>query len=653
MKAMASRLIVVLALCAHPGTVWASLRTLPEQYQGHGSVSPLSDKHATRCQQAATWIWQQVDVPPQGYCLVFGGRAGRLARALAERSDMKIVSVDPDPRLIQQGRMQLRDTGLYGRRITLHCQDLARLRYRDYTAALVVCESVIESGLLPGDPQEMFRMVRPHGGRLVIGQPRGCDQVLEKERLIQWMNRLDHPYEVIDGPAGLWAVLERGPLPGAGAWTHMWADAANTGCSQETGIRNDFQVLWFGAPGPRIMVDRHWRPMSPLYQHGRFIVPGDNRLVCLDAYNGARYWDLDLPRCARVAIMRDCGWLALAEDHVYAVGGSRCHKIEVAKGQVESVWQLPEKDLDWGYIAVDQTGVYGSLQRRGASRLTGDYKDLQQAFRGNQISRKDNQPTIVSQGVFCCDPQDGQRLWTYHPDQAVIANPTICLGEAGVFFWESHCPEAVDNPQARVTPSVFCQGSHAYLVKLDKQTGRLLWRKQLDLNCQHIMYLSYSQGKLISSTCSTQENTYRYHLLTCKAEDGSVIWQRDVPSGFSNRDTDHGKQDKHPMVIGDTVCFKFGSFDLSSGESLAYRFTTSNCADCSASATHIFGRNQGVPTMYAFGDENKDGQPLCTAMRPGCYISIIPAGGMILLPSFSAGCTCGYTLQTTIGWLPK
>jgi hypothetical protein len=105
--------------------------------------------------------------------------------------------------------------------------------------------------------------------------------------------------------------------------------------------------------------------------------------------------------------------------------------------------------------------------------------------------------------------------------------------------------------------------------------------------------------------------------------------------------------------MGNTVCFKFGSFDLSSGKSLDYSFTTSNCAGCSASDTHVFGRNGGVPTMYAFGDANKDGKPLSTAMRPGCYISIIPAGGMMLLPSFSAGCTCGYTLQTTIGWLPK
>lgn len=620
-----------------------------------GCLSPLhaDDDRTVLYRRAADVILQQARIPNQAYCLVYGGGQGRLSYELAQKTEFKILSVEPDPNLVALGRARLRDAGLYGRRVTLHCRDLARLPYRDYAAALLVCESVIASGRLPGDPREMFRMLRPHGGLLVIGQPQGCPRKLDKTDLIQWMDQLDHPYRLIDGAQGLWAVLERRPLPGAGEWTHMWADAANTGCSQEKGIKDDFEVLWFGEPGPRIMVDRHWRPMAPLYKNGRFFVPGDNHLVCLDAYNGARYWDLQLPPSARIAIMRDCGWLALAQDHLYAAIDNTCHKIGVTDGHVDAVWRLPETDLDWGYIAFDQGKVFGSLQGQGASRLSINYYDRAKAFRGNQISRKDNQPTIVSQGIFCCDAGDGRRLWTYNAKQAVIANPTICIGADGVYFWESTCPEAVANPQARVAPGVFSRGAHEHLVKLDKQSGRLLWRKQIDVSFRHIFYMSYAQGKLISSGCSTQQGEYWYHILCCNACDGSMAWQKDLSSGFANSDTDHGKQDKRPMIIGSALCFKFGSFDLSSGKSLDYSFNTTNCAGCSASDTHVFGRNGGVPTMYAFGDPNPDGKPLCTTMRPGCYISIIPAGGLILLPSFSAGCTCGYTLQTTIGWLPK
>ncbi len=162
---------------------------------------------------------------------------------------------------------------------------------------------------------------------------------------------------------------------------------------------------------------------------------------------------------------------------------------------------------------------------------------------------------------------DGQRLWTYNAAQAVIANPTICIGDEGIYFWESNCPEALNNPQARVAPGVFSEGAHEHLVKLDKRSGRLLWRRQIDISFQHIFHLSYSQGKLISSGCSTQQGEYWYHVLTCDADDGSIIWQKDLSSGFANSDTDHGKQDKRPMIIANTVCFKFGSFDLSTGES--------------------------------------------------------------------------------------
>jgi hypothetical protein len=39
---------------------------------------------------------------------------------------------------------------------------------------------------------------------------------------------------------------------------------------------------------------------------------------------------------------------------------------------------------------------------------------------------------------------------------------------------------------------------------------------------------------------------------------------------------------------------------------------------------------------------------LSTTTRPGCWINIIPAGGMILIPEASAGCTCGYAIQTSL-----
>ena len=40
-------------------------------------------------------------------------------------------------------------------------------------------------------------------------------------------------------------------------------------------------------------------------------------------------------------------------------------------------------------------------------------------------------------------------------------------------------------------------------------------------------------------------------------------------------------------------------------------------------------------------------------IRPGCWINIIPAGGMVLIPEASSGCTCGYPMQTSVGYVPE
>jgi hypothetical protein len=44
---------------------------------------------------------------------------------------------------------------------------------------------------------------------------------------------------------------------------------------------------------------------------------------------------------------------------------------------------------------------------------------------------------------------------------------------------------------------------------------------------------------------------------------------------------------------------------------------------------------------------------LNTSVRPGCWINIIPAGGLILIPEASAGCTCGYAIQTSLALAPR
>jgi hypothetical protein len=42
-----------------------------------------------------------------------------------------------------------------------------------------------------------------------------------------------------------------------------------------------------------------------------------------------------------------------------------------------------------------------------------------------------------------------------------------------------------------------------------------------------------------------------------------------------------------------------------------------------------------------------------TVSRPGCWINMIPAGGLVLIPEASSGCTCGFSLQTSVAYIPQ
>ena len=644
-----SQLLIVLAFAASyaawPVSSSRAVQTIPSP-----AVSdPLAhaypqDALTSLYEQAAKYILEQTGYDKKkGHCFVFGAAQGRLAHEIAKRSDLYLFATEQDKDNVTAAREALLSANVYGNRITLHHGSLDKLRYNDYGAALVVSDTVISQGKCSGSAAEMFRMVRPDGGIALIGQPLDCPKKLKRAHLEQWLTQGNLEYEITEDDNGLWARIERGPLPGAGEWTKMWADLGNTACSQDQRITGDWRVLWFGQPGPRILVERHARAMTDLYKNGKWIIPGAHRVTCVDAYNGARLWQLRIPDSSRVGINSDAGWVTLNDDHVYVVAQDKCLKVDADTGARQDTFQCPTKNMDWGYIAVDGSLLFGSEQKKDASIIRG--------VGGNhwRTSHGDNRAVITSRSLFCLNERTGQQIWTYQAN-SVIANPTICISDDAVFFIESQAPDAVTAKDGRVPLAAFTQGESEYLVKLSKLSGKVLWRKQHDLNVRHSIYLSYSDGILLASGARTDQ-TYVYDLSAFKAENGALIWAKiGINSGKAN--DSHGYQDKHPMIVGNSVYFKYGSFNLHTGDSLEFTFGSSNCSDFAASATHLFGRNEGCASIYSLAD-NGAAQTLSPAIRPGCYISVIPAGGIIMLPAYSSGCTCDYPIQTTITWQPQ
>jgi outer membrane protein assembly factor BamB len=640
-----SQLMIILAF-AVSYTVWPAQSSPAVQIKPSPSgFHPYPQDALTPLyKQAAKHILEQTGYnKKKGHCFVFGAARGRLAYEIAKRSEVYLFATEQDKDSVDSARESLLSANMYGSRITLHHGSLDTLRYNDYSAALVISDTVISQGRCSGSAAEMFRMVRPDGGIAFIGQPRGCPKKLKRAHLEQWLTQGHLTYEITEDENGLWARIERGPLSGAGQWTKMWGDLGNTACSQDQRITGDWRVLWFGQPGPRILVERHARAMTDLYKNGKWIIPGAHRVTCVDAYNGARLWQLQIPDSSRVGINSDAGWVTVTDDHVYVVAQDKCLKIDPDTGVRQDTFQCPSEDTDWGYIAADSSLLFGSVQKKDASIIRG--------VGGNhwRTSHGDDRPVITSRSLFCLNARTGRPIWTYQAN-SVIANPTICISHDAIFFIESQAPDAVTSKDGRIPLDAFTQGTSEHLAKLSKRTGKLVWRKQHDLAHRHSLYLSYASGILLASGAHT-DRTYVYDVSAFNAENGVLIWAKaDINSNKAN--DSHGYQDKHPMIVGNSVYFKYGSFNLHTGKSLDFTFGSSNCSDFAASSTHLFGRNQGCASIYSLANSGAT-QRLSPMIRPGCYISIIPAGGIIMLPAYSSGCTCDFPIQTTIAWQPQ
>jgi hypothetical protein len=74
------------------------------------------------------------------------------------------------------------------------------------------------------------------------------------------------------------------------------------------------------------------------------------------------------------------------------------------------------------------------------------------------------------------------------------------------------------------------------------------------------------------------------------------------------------------------------------------------CGTISASATAFFFRESN-PTLFDLTTNTYD--KVTTSTRPGCWINMIPAGGLLLIPEASSGCTCDYPIQTSLAFLPR
>lgn len=422
---------------------------------------------AATAQRAAETVVkaQALGAGDRGYALVLGVDDGALVAALARTGKQRVIAIEPDTAKAEAVRAALDSAGLYGNASLVIDTSLDRLPLSNLFADVVVSEAALSGALPPFNPEEIRRMIKPCGGALLL--PDSPEARALRDALAQ-----GGEFTARDGEP-TWVAAVRGPLPGAGAWTHQYADAGNTACSDDTRVRGPLGVLWFGNPGPAQMVERHARAAAPLAQDGRMFVQGENVVMAYDAYNGAQLWERQIPGAVRVRVDSDMSNFALGENALYVAADTDCFRLDPATGETVRTFTLPEHGdtpARWGYLACVENAVIGTV----SAPLENRYSNLWDVMLGEDGGWRSLEEIAVELDL---DPPEIESM---RQIQASFPKPNVEAyqrAQQNGFMWHHMSPwpawGSIESPMGAVTQNIMAGNT---LFALDADSGALRWR---------------------------------------------------------------------------------------------------------------------------------------------------------------------------------
>jgi outer membrane protein assembly factor BamB len=652
--------------------------------------------------RAAERIVAETDIT-RGFCVVLGSGRGRLAVALARLTELQIYCIDPDPDDVAKARAAIDTAGLYGQRIAVQHASLHDLPIPDYFANLIVSDDVLAEGKLDASAKELFRILKPFGGVAYLGQPDGvARRALDADALATWLADSAAPPAEVSREHGVWVSVNRGPLAGAGSWTHLYGNPANTTNSGDHRVQTPLGVLWFGRPGPEHMVERHARAAGPVSLDGRLFIQGENIVMAHDAYNGVELWKREIPGALRVRVDVDGSNLALTKQGLFIAARDHAYRLDPATGETLVVYDVPGTSTDapkrWGYIAGVGDTIYGTSSSPLAEEYGARWQNVSEHEVDNRNARgkfftgggdwRYMQPwpdwgredtwkgalterMIVSDSVFALDGDSGDVRWQ-HPGR--IGHCTISISDDTLFFADSNVTEAQKIEAVAARWAKYGKLTHEddevtddkdydvrRLVAVDVESGDKRWERIVDLTGSggNKLGTAYYDGQLMIFGHFSNHDGGQWakgglswrRVTVLSSSDGSDIWSKEL--NYLRR----------PLVVGEELIVEPRACDIRTGEFLTrYHPVTGetvpwefkrgghSCGVTTASAYCFFLRSDSM-TYYDF--QQDQGMLPLGGTRAGCWINMIAANGLLMIPEASAGCTCSFPIRSTQVMAPR
>ncbi len=542
----------------------------------------------------------------EGYCADLGCGDGALALALARRTSLTIFAIDKDPGNVALARKTLAAAGLYGTRVTVLEGDSAAAPFPDFFADLVVSGRSTLRGEGPPPAGTVARVLRPYGGVACFGAP------------------------------GALTTTTRPAPAGAGDWTHQYYDAGNLGCSPEALARGPLRVLWFRDPEFGVP-SRHGRGPAPLVLAGRMYVEGTDALRCVNVYNGRTLWECALPGVLTAYdqdhLMGTAGTgsnMCVTADGLYAQTSARCLRLDPVTGKQLAAFDSP--------LLPDGTpGAWGAIACAGGV-LLGTLADTAHIVKWRFQAGDMRTQFTESWLLFALDALDGRELWRFAPVHRIRHN-ALAVGGGRVY--------CIDRPVARGdrldAPTNVPAPKHppGTLVALRLSDGRKVWTASKDIfgtmlivsEAHDVLLMAYQDTRFkLASEIGGRMAAFR-------ASTGERLW--DVRAAYRSR----------PIVNDRTIYAEPGAWDLLTGApregfALARSYGCGTISGCrslllfrSATLGYVDLEKGGATANYG-------------GIRPGCWVNVIPAGGLVLMPDAARRCVCSYLISASVALGP-
>ncbi|MBT3198688.1 MAG: PQQ-binding-like beta-propeller repeat protein [Phycisphaerales bacterium] len=575
----------------------------------------------------------------QGYCLDIGCRTGELAAQLAANSKLYLYGVETDRAKVLAARAKFDALGLYGTRVTiLHVKDLNRLPFTGRFAELVVSSKALSEGVAFLNAETASEMLCPYLGAACLGK---TDNL---------------------------TVTPGGPVKGAGNWTHFYADAHNSYCGTDTALHGPLELLWF-RDTDYPMANRHSMSSPTMVYNGYMVMPGEHGVRVANAYNGRPIWQHDIKglNLYQGGFSYDrrklSGNMCVADGKVYVRHLDYCRQFDITTGKMLGQWKIPaaddtKKPQRWGYIACKDGVLYGSVAN--AELVVNGYPEPGSRTAKQAADLLAKHPTWApnhhqadSTRLFAMDAASGKLKWVHHAKHS-IRNTTIAIGAATVYFMDKPITHT-DDYRSRVRGKVDADKLNAKAKALAKQRGTTLEAE--------IEKLKNPRGRIVALDSQTgkvkwrsDENTGPAELLAVSSDNNALMMGG--KSGFSVFNAASGKPlwkggwHGRPMVYRKELRFGGRVIDLLTGKTIRSlpRMRGSYCTPVLGSPNLLAFR---VGVIGYVDLANGRGTEYFGGIRPGCYVDMTPAGGLLVMSDGAAGCSCSYLNQCSIALQPK